>query len=282
MKLLHLFIPHSTTHQRAPLLHWHFLLIYLLLFILLRVGFDVVSMFKPGILGVNSNITVEKIIAETNQERQKLGLGSLSMNTSLNAAAQAKAQNMFEENYWAHFSPSGKDPWGFILSSGYKFAYAGENLARNFYTSEDTVRAWMNSPSHKENMINGRYKEIGVAVVDGVLQGQKTTLVVQMFGTTATDLATFKPEVTAGSQKSVKVLAVSEVSKVQKALIDPFQVTKGVGMGIIVGIAALLLIDLVVLKRRGVLIFTHHHLAHLSLLALTGTTLITSHGGQII
>ena len=229
MKLLHLFIPHSTTHQRAPLLHWHFLLIYLLLFILLRVGFDVVSMFKPGILGVNSNITVEKIIAETNQERQKLGLGSLSMNTSLNAAAQAKAQNMFEENYWAHFSPSGKDPWGFILSSGYKFAYAGENLARNFYTSEDTVRAWMNSPSHKENMING-----------------------------------------------------SEGSKVQKALIDPFQVTKGVGMGIIVGIAALLLIDLVVLKRRGVLIFTHHHLAHLSLLALTGTTLITSHGGQIL
>lgn len=253
-----------------------------MLFILLKVSFDIVGLFQPGILGVNSNITVEQVITETNKEREALGLPPLEMNSSLNTAAQAKAQNMLEENYWAHYSPSGKDPWGFILSSGYKFAYAGENLARNFYTSEDTVKAWMNSPSHKENITSSKYKEIGVAVVDGVLQGQKTTLVVQMFGTTTSDLATLSPEVNVGGQKEVKVLALNNPPKVEKALVDPFQVTKGVGMGIIVGISALLLIDLMVLRRRGILQFSHHHFAHLSLLALTGTTLVTSRGGQIL
>jgi hypothetical protein len=292
VNLLHLFIPHPKTHQRSPLLHWHFLLIYLLLFILLKVSFDIVGLFQPGILGVNSNITVEQVIGETNKEREKLGLPPLEMNSSLNQAATLKAQNMLEENYWAHYSPSGKDPWGFILSSGYKFAYAGENLARNFYTSEDTVKAWMNSPSHRENIVSGKYKEIGVAVVDGVLLGQKTTLVVQMFGTTTSDLAEVNPEVNVGGQKitvpkseiasTQPVLALNNPPKVEKALVDPFQVTKGVGMGIILGISALLLIDLMVLRRRGILQFSHHHFAHLSLLALTGTTLITSHGGQIL
>ena len=141
---------------------------------------DLVSIYKPGVLGVESNISVEEIVNDTNIERQKTGLPPLTLNSNLSTAAKLKADNMFAENYWAHFSPSGKDPWGFINSAGYKFSYAGENLARNFYNPEDVVKAWMASASHRENILNPKYQDIGIAVEEGILQGQKTTLIVQM------------------------------------------------------------------------------------------------------
>src|SRR5688500_3439353 len=141
MKLLHYFLPHPHTHQKAKLLSWHFFFIYVLLFILLRVVLDIVSIYQPGVLGVDSNITVSEVIDQTNQQREKLNLSTLKESDLLNQAAKAKALNMLEENYWAHYAPSGKDPWSFIIGSGYKFSYAGENLARNFYTSDEVVKA---------------------------------------------------------------------------------------------------------------------------------------------
>src|SRR3989344_6111174 len=147
--LFYLFIPHPQTHQKAHLLSWHFLVIYILLFMFLKVGLDLVGIYKPGVLGVDSNITATQIIEDTNIERAKNNLPSLIENQALSNAAKLKAQNMFAENYWAHFSPSGKDPWEFMLNSGYKFSFAGENLARNFASADDVVKAWMNSPSHK-------------------------------------------------------------------------------------------------------------------------------------
>lgn len=184
MALNNWFLPHKDTHKKAHLISWEALLVYVLLFILLQVGFSIVSYSKPGILGINSSIDQKKLIELTNKEREKKGLSQVSENEALNKAAGMKAANMFEENYWAHFSPSGKTPWNFILGSGYKFTFAGENLAKNFQTSDDVVAAWMNSKTHRDNLLNSSYKDIGIAVVDGVLNGQKTTLVVQEFGTT--------------------------------------------------------------------------------------------------
>jgi hypothetical protein len=251
-----------------------------------------VSLYQPGILGVNSNIVLEEIVSETNKQREKLGLSPVVINQSLNQAASAKASNMFSENYWSHYSPSGKDPWGFISGAGYKFAYAGENLARNFYNSDDVVKAWMNSPTHRENIVNPKYKEIGVAVVDGVLVGQKTTLVVQMFGTAYNDVSLINPLVNVGGQKVVvpvsqqqsskTVLTLGQSEVVKRAILDPIAITKGFGVFIIFGLGALLAIELFVLKRRGVLQYARVHLAHLSLLAIAGSSLITHSGGQIL
>lgn len=173
LRARHLFIPHTDTHAKAHLLHWHSLFIYGLLFMLMQFSFNLINIYKPGVLGVNSNITVQEIVDKVNVERKRVGLPPVRENSMLNQAATAKAHNMFEEDYWAHFSPSGKDPWGFITGSGYKFSYAGENLARNFYTSDEVVNAWMNSPTHRANILNPNYQEVGIAVEDGVLQGQK-------------------------------------------------------------------------------------------------------------
>lgn len=254
----------------------------------LQISFNLVSFFRPGVLGVNSSITTVKVIEYTNQERQRLGLPALSENQALDNAARAKAQNMFEENYWAHFAPSGKDPWGFIQRSGYKFSYAGENLARNFQTDEAVVKAWMNSPSHKENIVNSNYQEIGVAVVDGVLLGQKTTLVVQMFGkpiealaVAKIDLGGTKVEVPAANNSQPSLVAGFQTPSI-KAVVDPYAVSKGVGEALILFIGGLLIIDFVVLRRRGVFRITSSHIAHLSFLALSGVSIMVIHGGSIL
>src|SRR3989338_9588678 len=178
------FIPHRDTHKKAHLISWEAFIFYILIFIFLQVGFSILGYAKPCLLVISSNITNQKIIELTNAERAKQGLSVVKENEALNKAAYLKGMNMFEENYWAHFAPSGKSPWDFMTRAGYRFVFAGENLAKNFSNSDDVVVAWMNSPSHRENIINGKYRDIGIAVEDGVLSGQSTTLVVQMFGTT--------------------------------------------------------------------------------------------------
>lgn len=139
-----------------------------------------------GLIGIPeamaSSITPENIIHLTNQQRTAAGLNALNTNAALTTAAQAKANNMFQEQYWDHFGPNGESPWMFISQAGYKYVYAGENLAKGFKTAEGVHEAWMASPTHKENIMSGNYKDIGVAVVEGTLLGKRTILVVQMFG----------------------------------------------------------------------------------------------------
>lgn len=134
------------------------------------------------ILGYATNITVDQVVAQTNQQRSAVGLAPLQFSGVLSSAAQAKAQDMFSNNYWAHVSPSGKQPWDFIREAGYSYQAAGENLARDFYQTDTMMGAWMASPTHKANIVNTKYSQIGVAVVNGTLEGTETTLVVQMFG----------------------------------------------------------------------------------------------------
>ena len=308
------FLPHKDTHKKAHLISWEAILIYVLFFILLQVSFSIINYTKPGVLGVTSNIDKQRVIELTNAERTKAGLNLIAENSALDQAAAAKAQNMFSENYWAHFAPSGKSPWDFILGTGYKFSYAGENLAKNFSTSEDVVTAWMNSPSHKDNLLSSKYREIGVAVVDGILDGQRTTLVVQMFGTPTQLLA--KAETTQPStetvaevpqpasraemtvsgqkinlsnqeyeQKSAKPFQLasltSQLSSVQPIL-NPYLFFKTSGILLIGFIFVILTLDILVLYKRGVFRISSNHIAHMSLLAISAAALITSNGGSIL
>jgi hypothetical protein len=69
-----------------------------------------------------------------------------------------------------------------MYEAGYQYEYAGENLAKNFLFSKNVVEAWMDSPTHRENVLRPEYTDVGFAVVNDVLNGEETTLVVQMFG----------------------------------------------------------------------------------------------------
>ncbi len=137
-----------------------------------------------AITGLNvyaSEITAEAMIKLTNQSRLESGLESLSVNSKLSRAAYLKASDMLKFDYFDHTSPSGIDPWHWIKSAGYNYHYAGENLAIDFITAEGTHRALMESSSHKENILNPHFKEIGVAVLEGEFKGSNSTVVVEMF-----------------------------------------------------------------------------------------------------
>lgn len=180
--LPHFFRPQESNNFRARFLHSTFLIGILSAFLIFQTFVSGVALIGPQILGYAVNISPDDVVSLTNQRRQEAGLEPLRLNDQLTSAALAKAADMFTLDYWAHNSPEGKEPWTFIKNAGYNYRYAGENLARDFPDSGGVVLAWMASPTHRDNILSARYQEIGVAVINGTLQGRETTLVVQMFG----------------------------------------------------------------------------------------------------
>lgn len=177
----------------------------------------------PGVLGYASDINTTDLLNETNKMRNEHGLTSLTINESLSQAAHSKAEHMFANDYWAHIAPDGTTPWDFILGVNYDYSYAGENLAKNFSHSDDVVDAWFNSPSHRENLLSPNYDEIGFAVVNGVLEGYETTLVVQMFGRprSATRVAAIYDEGTLEANQEVTDQATLPVPPNEETAAEP-------------------------------------------------------------
>ena len=177
----HFFVPRHTNNFTAKLLHHDFLTIYLIIAILFGVGIKHIQQ-TGNILGYATDVTVQKLYELTNAERSKINLNGLNYNDELAAAAKQKAEDMFAKDYWSHYGPAGETPWQFILASGYQYEYAGENLAKNFMFSDGVVKAWLDSTTHRDNLLRREYTDVGFAVVNGILNGEETTLVVQMFG----------------------------------------------------------------------------------------------------
>jgi hypothetical protein len=125
------------------------------------------------------------IVDLTNDERGDQKLGGLTRNPLLDEAAQLKAEDMAENGYFAHYSPEGVSPWYWFGEVGYAYTDAGENLAVHFNDSEAVVEAWMRSPLHRDNILGGKYTEIGVGTARGEWDGVPTVFVVQLFGSPA-------------------------------------------------------------------------------------------------
>lgn len=137
-----------------------------------------------GVLAYATEMSSSQLLNATNQQRSSNGQATLRINDQLSAAAQAKAEDMASRNYWSHNTPDGTPPWVFIDAEGYGYTKAGENLAYGFATSASTVTGWMNSPSHKANLLDGAYSEVGFGYVNANSynnSGQQT-IVVAMYG----------------------------------------------------------------------------------------------------
>ena len=128
----------------------------------------------------SATINPETIINLTNTERNKIGLPALTENSLLAQAALAKGETILASQQFQHNFPDKKfSSW--IKETGYQYSQAGENLAINFATSEGVIKAWLNSQTHKENLLNANFSDIGVAVIKGKFQSNDTILVVQIF-----------------------------------------------------------------------------------------------------
>lgn len=270
-RLLHLFLPRPTNNHKAKLLHISSISTYIVLLLVFQITLTGVVHFRPDILGYASNITVSDLLKDTNEKRVEAGQSTLTLNDQLSAAAQAKAEDMFAKGYWAHTAPDGKDPWSFISTSGYNYLFAGENLARDFGDSRAVVEAWMNSASHKENLLNPRYQEIGFAVVNGKYNNYETTLVVQMFGAKSNGAPTVEapkaaaavePEKTAPALSTPGAVLTSG-TRLPQPKISAFGLTKAVSMALIAILSLVLVVDGLLAYRRKTVRLSGHNFAHL-------------------
>lgn len=113
--------------------------------------------------GPYSDADLQYLLDAINAKRADAGLAPLVHNAKLDASAQAKADAMVSLGFFAHNDPDGSAPWHYITDAGYAYTYAGENLSKD-YDPEHAVDAWMNSPTHKANILNPHYRETGFAI----------------------------------------------------------------------------------------------------------------------
>lgn len=148
---------------------------------------------------------------DANRDRQTNSAPTLAVNPVLEQAAQLKANDMAQKSYFSHTSPAGVTPWYWLDRVGYRYQSAGENLAVDFLDASDVHTAWMNSPGHRANILNGVFTEIGIATARGMYHGNETTFVVEFFGS---------PRGEAGKPQSVPVPRVA-LAKVQAVTPTP-------------------------------------------------------------
>ena len=284
--LSYYFIPQEKNNYRAQILKNGFLLLLVGVYLINQSVIKLIGTVKPGVLGYSSEITVQKVLDQTNIQRQNNGLAPLKYNSVLSESATNKANDMFAKNYWAHTSPSGTTPWDFFKAVDYSYSVAGENLARDFYDTESLMNGWMNSPTHKANIVNTKYQEIGIGVVNGTLGGIKTTLVVQHFGAPIVGVVTkeskpkqpqtvtnpqVNPEVVnnlVANDKAITPVNTKILSEEKSEYINPLTINKIVGIIIFGLIIVVLFVDGYFTLKSGVNRLTGSNISHIGFLLI--------------
>lgn len=313
--LHHFLFPRESNNHRPKALHHHTLLLTILFLLasLFFAGF--VQKQYPSVLGISANISINDLLAQTNQKRQENGLAPLTLNQNLSQAAAGKAQDMFAKNYWAHIAPDGTTPWAFIKNSGYEYLYAGENLARGFTTAPEVVDAWMASPTHRDNLLSPNYKEIGFAVSTGSLTGSDTVLVVQMFGTkylakdedasppavaastpallaqvttvptAAQVLPSIAPTLAEAAPTSAEPLTKSDIAVAaieSKPLVDSKSMKWNIAVFIIGFFIVILVVDAIIIERKKIARVVSHNVDHILFLIIILLAVIIIGKGLIL
>lgn len=171
-------------HTKEYLKHYYpFIPMFVSIMFLMLVLFNPWQTKKHDVLGLAINIAPQSLLDATNNQRQKSGVKNLAINPLLQQAAQNKAQDMVNRNYWSHKTPEGKDPWQFIANEGYSYQKAGENLAYGFDDSSSVVTGWMNSTTHRRNLLDKDFAEVGFGIANSnnFNTGGATTVVVAMY-----------------------------------------------------------------------------------------------------
>jgi uncharacterized YkwD family protein len=108
------------------------------------------------------------ILSLVNAERAKYGLSALTLDASLSKVAQAKAQDLHDNHYFAHESPTYGTPFEMMRAFGISYRSAGENIAMGYSSAQAVMTGWMNSEGHRANILNASYTTLGVGyVADG-------------------------------------------------------------------------------------------------------------------
>lgn len=148
----------------------------------------VAALFLSGIrashvLGTTDGITNDGLLESTNTARSNADIAGLVVNTKLSRAAQQKATDMAKRNYWSHDTPEGKTPWTFVDGQSYSYQTVGENLAYGFSENQEVINGWLNSPSHRDNLLSRGFTDVGfgIASSDNYQGDGPETIVVALY-----------------------------------------------------------------------------------------------------
>jgi uncharacterized protein YkwD len=248
---------------------------------------------RNGVLSYATEMSISSLLDATNQQRARNGQEPLKINPELAKAAQAKANDMTNRNYWSHNTPDGKEPWVFVQSVGYSYQKAGENLAYGFNSSRDTVVGWMNSPSHRANLLDSVYKEVGFGFANArdYNGSGPETVVVAMYGqptgsyAPGTEIPIDAKAAPITSQAPIvqepQTLAVSRLQTLTGGTLPWITLAVGVSMGLLA--AYVFVKHSLAFKRfarEGEAFIVHHPFLDIALVSLVmiGYVLLQGHG----
>lgn len=302
--LAHYFFPRHSNNHKAKILHSSTLFFLILSLLFYQLILQAIPFSGIKILGYASNIPPAKVIELTNQKRAEAGIGAVEFNSLLAQAAKAKGEDMLAQNYWAHVAPDGTQPWKFFTNAGYSYRYAGENLARDFADPNSAIEAWMASPTHRDNLLSSKYQHIGIAVVEGDINGVETTLVVQLFGTptagtvpavpvasaetVTTSPPTPTPEPVQAVTEEEEIAVFTETAPVgaaveeKKILISPFSTTRNISLVTLSLLLVILVVDGLIVANKRITRIGGRTFAHLAFLGMVLTIALIARAGQIL
>ncbi len=251
---------------------------------------------KSGdVLSYATNTSDPGLLEATNKARAENGLSALKYNVTLDQAAQEKAKDMATRNYWSHNTPDGKEPWVFFESAGYKYYKAAENLAYGFSDSDSTVVGWMNSPSHRANVLDKELAEVGFGIinVENYQNKGQETIVVAMYGTPANSNVAAAPEIKIGGGEPNAVFASSNTNLESKKISYAQMLTGGsapwitFAVGLMIGLIVMYLVlkhtrNLVRAIRNGEKFILHHPLLDATVVALLALATVVAQTAGVI
>ncbi len=189
-KIASFLIASPENNFRPPVLSYKAFLIYGILLLLLR-------LFLGALSAESAAVESQTLMSLINEERENRNLTRLFTHRALLTAASEKSQDMIDRDYFAHVDPDGNYVWPKIVAAGYTpYKILGENLAVDFATSEGLVKAWIDSPTHRANLLHPDFFDQGLAALFGDYQGRYTNLTTSLFGA-PTEAAKPKPKVKA-------------------------------------------------------------------------------------
>ena len=180
--LKNFFVPNEQNNYKPRILRKETILLILGVVFL----FEAVFLLQILVVFQKTNLlatVLPSVVADlTNEKRLASNLQPLESDQLLESVAQLKAQDMAQKGYFSHTSPDGKTPWYWFEKAGYRYEMAGENLAIHFFDSQDLVATWMDSSSHRANILNRNFTETGIGVANGLYEEKETVYIVQLFG----------------------------------------------------------------------------------------------------
>jgi hypothetical protein len=180
------FIPHAENNYHPHILHTKRAVFYSALFLVMKLIVFVFAISLPAAAFVAPDIMAieqEKIIAMVNDLRAGQNKNVLTVNTKLNVSSAMKANDMAQGSYFSHTSPAGNNLAYFLKQAGYNYSVAGENLAMGFNDTAELFQAWVDSPTHYNNIVDTDFKETGIGVMAGLYNDIPTIYIAEHFGT---------------------------------------------------------------------------------------------------